>query len=286
MVSVVAPVFNNAADLPALAAEVAVALREYRAELILVDDGSTDHSWPAILNLVRQTQDLQIRGIRLARNCGQHAAILEGLKVARGGYTAVIDADLQDDPAFLPFMIARAGAGYDIVHGRRERAKLTWRPFLSLVAHALLSFASDIRLYGSVGNYKLLSRRAVDAVLAAPGSQPLLAHRLARLDLPYSYMEIKRRRRPVPGSGYTYRKALGFFFSLIYAYSDLPYYLLFLAGAGLIAAAHYFLAGMIWIAAGVACWVLGGIGFYRRRRRLKCRATTVVVVENVPDRQL
>lgn len=282
MVSVVAPVFNNAADLPALAAEIAAALREFSAELILVDDGSTDGSWPAILGLLKQAKHLRIRGIKLGRNYGQHAAILEGLRVARGDYTAVIDADLQDDPAFLPLMVARARDGYDIVHGRREGGKLTWRKFLSLVAHALLSVASDIRLYNAVGNYKLLSRRAVDAVLSAPGREPLLAHRLGQADLPYAYVEIKRRPRTVPGSGYTYGKALRLFCSLLYAYSDLPYYLLVLAGAGLCLWSHYFLAGMMWVGAGAIC--SGIIGLYGRRRRLKRQPVTVHVVENVPDR--
>src|SRR5205807_9626457 len=87
-------------------------------ELVLVDDGSPDASWPVIREL--SAVDDRVVGLRLSRNFGQHAAITAGLAASRGRWVAVMDCDLQDPPEELPRLYAKALEGYDVVLSRRE----------------------------------------------------------------------------------------------------------------------------------------------------------------------
>ena len=121
-VSVVVPVYEEAASLPELAAEIRAAMegRGLSFEVWLVDDGSVDDSWALIGRL--HAEDPRFAGVRFRRNYGKSAALAAGFARARGRYVATLDADLQDDPAELPGMIARLEAGADLVSGwKRER---------------------------------------------------------------------------------------------------------------------------------------------------------------------
>lgn len=117
--SIVSPVFNEAENLPLLHAAIArvIDAESIAAEIILVDDGSTDGSWAAIEKLV--AADSRVRGIKLAFNCGETAATDAGLRAARGTYVMTMDADLQNDPADIPQFLAALGQGWDCVCGSR-----------------------------------------------------------------------------------------------------------------------------------------------------------------------
>jgi dolichol-phosphate mannosyltransferase len=101
-ISVVSPVYGCRDCLEALVDAVRHAFDDTGLdwELILVDDRGPDHPWPVIEDLA--ARDSRVRGLRLARNHGQHLAIWAGLEEARGDWVAVIDCDLQDDPAVIP----------------------------------------------------------------------------------------------------------------------------------------------------------------------------------------
>lgn len=124
-VSICVPVYNEEANLPLLHQAICeVADPEGIAfELILVDDGSTDHSWQCIERLV--AADRRVRGIRFQFNCGETAASDAGMRHARGTYVMTMDADLQNDPRDIPAFLAAMTEGVDCVCGTRvaERAK-------------------------------------------------------------------------------------------------------------------------------------------------------------------
>ena len=122
--SVVVPVYDEAESLPALADEIRAALAGLSFEVWLVDDGSQDGSWPVIERL--QTEDARFAGVRFRRNYGKSAALAAGFQRARGRYVATLDADLQDDPAELPKMVARLEGGADLVSGWKQRRRDPW----------------------------------------------------------------------------------------------------------------------------------------------------------------
>ncbi len=116
--SIIVPVFNEADNILPLAQEVAAALAAVPSEyeLVFVDDGSTDSTWEKICAAYQQ--DPRVRGLRLARNSGQSAALWTGIQATHGSIIATLDGDLQNDPTELPSMLAEL-ARYDFVCGMR-----------------------------------------------------------------------------------------------------------------------------------------------------------------------
>ena len=126
MLSIVIPLLNEAESLPELYAEIDGVVRKHdlSAEIIFVDDGSTDDSWKTIEELAQA--DSRVSGIRFRRNFGKAAALSAGLQQARGELIVTMDADLQDDPAEIPNFLARIDEGYDVVNGWKQRRLDPW----------------------------------------------------------------------------------------------------------------------------------------------------------------
>src|SRR5207253_1494667 len=143
-------------------------------EILLVDDGSTDGSREEITRLA--AQDPQVAGILLRGNYGQHAALAAGLAAARGEAVALIDADLQNDPADLPALLEALERGHDLASGRRlERSDSLPRRLASGVVRGLIQHATGVRLEDPNSGIKALSRELVDAVNAEGDRRRYLA---------------------------------------------------------------------------------------------------------------
>jgi glycosyltransferase involved in cell wall biosynthesis len=148
-VSLVIPVYNEAENLEDLYQELfASATRLGRPfEIIFVDDGSTDGSWP-ILKAIHK-RDARVKLIRLRKNFGQTAALSAGFDFARGEIIISLDADLQNDPADIALLVGKIEEGYDIVSGWRKdrKDKLLSRRLPSAVANWLISRTTRVRLH-------------------------------------------------------------------------------------------------------------------------------------------
>jgi len=148
MLSVIIPVLDEAENLPQLYRELAdVAGTEgYQLQMIFVDDGSTDGSWPVIERLA--AEDSRVLGIRFRRNFGKAAALNAGFNAAEGDRIVTIDGDLQDDPAEIPRLLAKLDEGFDVVSGCKQvRHDPLDKVLPSRVFNWLVSNLTGVRLH-------------------------------------------------------------------------------------------------------------------------------------------
>jgi glycosyltransferase involved in cell wall biosynthesis len=115
LVSIVAPLYNEAATVSELYDQVEAALQGSRWEIVYVDDGSTDDSFAQLVDLHHEHSNVRV--VRHRRNFGKAAALSAGFAAAQGDIVVTIDADLQDDPAEIPQLLAKLDEGYDLVSG-------------------------------------------------------------------------------------------------------------------------------------------------------------------------
>jgi glycosyltransferase involved in cell wall biosynthesis len=148
VISLVIPVFNEQDSLTSLLSEIEASARaaNLEFEIIFVDDGSTDDSWPIIAELAAQNPS--VHGIRFRRNFGKAAALSAGFHAARGDIIMTLDADLQDDPAEIPRFLAALAQHRDVVSGWKRRRHDPWHKVLpSRVFNAMVSWTFGVQLH-------------------------------------------------------------------------------------------------------------------------------------------
>lgn len=167
-ISAVIPLMNEAESLEALHRELATAfdvlgLRDGEGEILFVDDGSRDGSWPIIVELGRR--DARVRGIRFRRNFGKAAALTAGFRAARGQVVLTLDGDGQDDPAEIPRFLAKLDEGLDVVSGWKRTRHDPWHKVgPSRVFNALVSWTTGCRLHDHNCGFKAYRRAVVEEV--------------------------------------------------------------------------------------------------------------------------
>jgi polyisoprenyl-phosphate glycosyltransferase len=168
LLSVVVPCLDEAPILDRVHAELVAVLRELpRAdyEVIYVDDGSTDETMRVLRDLAQS--DPHVHYLSLSRHFGKEAAMLAGLGRAGGDAVVVMDADLQHPPALIKQMVAEYENGFDQVIARRDRfGEPLGRRMSTRVYYWIAKRLADVPVRDGVGDFRLLSRRAVDALLS------------------------------------------------------------------------------------------------------------------------
>ncbi|HMO61519.1 MAG TPA: glycosyltransferase family 2 protein [Ferruginibacter sp.] len=166
-ISIVIPLFNEAESLPELAAwiERVMAANRYRYEVIMIDDGSNDGSWPVIEKL--GAANPCIKGIKFQRNYGKSAALNEGFKAAEGNVVITMDADMQDSPDEIPELYRMiTEQGYDLVSGWKKKRydnKLT-KNLPSKLFNATASKVSGIKLHDFNCGLKAYKNKVVKSI--------------------------------------------------------------------------------------------------------------------------
>ncbi len=160
--SVVSPIFNERESIPLLYEAVKKALSEIKDwELILVDDGSTDASYDELIKIA-EADPIHVRLIQLRRNFGQTAAIAAGVDHAQGELIVLIDADMQNDPADIPMMIAKLNEGYDVVSGwRKSRQDNASRRLPSKIANWIIGKVTGVPLHDYGCTLKVYRREVI-----------------------------------------------------------------------------------------------------------------------------
>jgi glycosyltransferase involved in cell wall biosynthesis len=222
--SVVVPVYNEDAVLPEFHRRLAVVLDllPALAEVIYVNDGSQDASL-ALLHGLRNA-DARVAVVNLSRNFGKEIAMSAGLDHAQGDAVIVVDADLQDPPELIPDMIRAWREGFDVVLMRRKsRAQESW--FKKATARAFyraIGRMGTIDIPENVGDFRLLSRRAVEAVRRFPERSRFMKGLFAWIGFPTREIEYDREGRHAGVTKWNYWRLWNFALEGITSFSAVP----------------------------------------------------------------
>jgi polyisoprenyl-phosphate glycosyltransferase len=250
--AIVVPCYNEEAVLPETARRLLALLAELRTKgtvaadsaVYFVDDGSRDATWQLIEALA--AGGTQVRGIKLSRNCGHQNALMAGLFSVPGDTVISIDADLQDDPQAIPAMLAAHQAGADVVYGvRRRRDADTYFKRLSARAYYWLLARLGVEIVSNHADYRLLSRRALDALAQYGERNMFLRGIVPQLGFNSAVVYFDRAERFAGESKYPFRKMLAFALEGVTSFSVAPLRAITVLGLGV---------SILSLAGG--CWVL------------------------------
>ena len=224
MLSAVIPCYNEALVLDALLDRLIPVLENCDSpyEVVLVDDGSSDPTWDRMLTL--QGQFPCLRCVKLSRNFGHQQALSAGLDLARGDFVVVLDADLQDPPEVVPQMLELARQGYDVVYGQRQ-GRLGETAFKRQSASAfyrLMNRLVERPMPEDSGDFRLLSRRALEALKALPEYHRFLRGMVSWIGFRQVALPYRREARHAGQTKYPLGKMFAFATDAITSFSVVP----------------------------------------------------------------
>ncbi len=191
-------------------------------EIVYVDDGSAD-STPEVLREL-QSNDVRIRVVRLSRNFGHQIAITAGLEHASGDAVVIIDADLQDPPEVILEFLAKWQDGYDVVYGvRAEReGETAFKLWTAKFFYRFISRLSDTRIPLDTGDFRLMDRRVVDALLSMPERDRFVRGMVSWLGFSQTAVAYRRAPRVAGVTKFSLFKMVRFALDGIFSFSILP----------------------------------------------------------------
>ncbi len=222
-VSVVVPVFNSGSTLRILCERLMCVLGGVkRLEIILVDDGSTDES-ATVCAEIHADYPRVVQFICLARNFGEHSALLTGLREVRGDYCVLMDDDLQNPPEEVPVLLRQVAFGYDVVYSQPTRR---CHPWFRRVGSALHNWIANFLLQKPKGLYlssfKVLSASVVSQICSYHGPEPYLDALIFRATSNVGTIEARHEARARGCSGYSFPKLIGLWWRLVSGFSNWP----------------------------------------------------------------
>ena len=285
-ISVIVPVYNSQETLRLLLARLVPILEKLTAhhEIILVNDGSRDDSWPVIEKLSGDYPT--VVGFDMMRNYGQHNALLCGIRAARFDKIVTLDDDLQNPPEEVPALLAKLDEGYDVVYGKPEAMTHgLWRNLASKITKAVLQKAMGADTAGNISAFRVFRTvvRGAFSTYRSPfvSIDVLLTWGTTR----FTAIAVKHEPRTVGVSNYTLRKLFVHALNMVTGFSTWPLqlasmigFLFTLIGLGILlfviamrlfhgvaAPGFAFLASVIALFSGAQLFALGIIGEYLAR---------------------
>lgn len=249
--AIVVPCYNEASVLEKTTEHLLAVLDDMQvligpnSRILYVDDGSKDDTWDIIKQ--QHEADSRVTGISLAHNSGHQNALVAGLETAVriSDFIVTIDADLQDDESVIPSMVSLALEGNDIVYGvRSSRATDTWFKRTTAQAFYRLMSGMGVQTVYNHADFRLMSRRAVEALLGYEERNLFLRGLVPLLGFRQAQVEYARRVRLAGESKYPFGKMLGLAFDGVTSFSMKPVHLVLWIGIA-------FLLASI----GIALWV-------------------------------
>ena len=284
--SIVSPVYMAESTVRPLVEKLVAVLDDFDCanyEIVLVEDGSTDGSWPQICSMVEEFP--QVVPVRLSRNFGQHNAIAAGLDITRGDVVVVMDCDLQDRPEEIPKLVSTLAHDpkVECVIGLREsRQDPLLKRLSSYLFYACLNILTGMRLDSRAANFGAYSRKLINEVinLREPNrSFPFFIHWVG---FEKKYINVKHAKRHSGKTSYSFYKLMRLAANISMGVSDRPMHIVMGMGAFLSTSAFLFgiwllyryAAGQIsepgyasiilsvWFFSGVIVLFLGFVGIY------------------------
>jgi len=264
MISVVVPCYNEAQVLQSTFESLVDAAAEWDEpmELLLVDDGSTDETWPMIQWL--SACDPRVRGLQLSRNFGHQAAVGAGLEAARGDAMVVIDADLQDPPSLIKEFIAKWQEGYEVVYGQRtaHRNISVFKRHTASLFYEVFQRMCSVWMPRDVGDFCLMDARVVRHLLGMREHALFWRGLRCWAGFKHTGVPFTRSGRAAGQTKYTLRKMLRFAANGLLSFSSVPlhfpaYFGAFVLVATLLAGGSSLASWLLWPAAG--CWLSPGV---------------------------
>jgi polyisoprenyl-phosphate glycosyltransferase len=250
LVSIVAPCHNEEAVVAHFHEEVQKVAEEllplgHDTEFVYVDDGSRDRTL-AVLQRLAQA-DKRVRYVSFSRNFGKEAALLAGLRHATGDAVVVMDADLQHPPELVARMVRLREQGHDQVIARRtRRGERIARTVTARLYYRLVNRLVDVELVDGAGDFRLLSRRVVDAVLSLTEYNRFSKGLFAWVGFPATAFEYENQVREHGHSSWSFRSLLDHALDGLFSFNNRP----------LRAALHLGL-GLLLCASGYTAWIVG-----------------------------
>src|SRR5579875_2557786 len=222
LLSVVAPVFNEAELIETFVERTRSALADYPFELVLVNDGSKDGT-AEILDRIA-AEDGRVRVIHLSRNFGHQAALTAGLEHALGNVVVMLDSDLQDPPELIPTMVARWQEGADVVYAvrRRREGETAFKLATASFFYRLFNKLTQVDLEPDSGDFRLLDRRALEALLAMRERARFLRGMTVWIGFTQTAVPYERSPRHAGETKYTLRRMVRFSLDAIASFSHVP----------------------------------------------------------------
>ena len=289
-ISAVVPVYRSQAMLPELHRRLVAALEQIGRpfEILLVEDCGGDDSWSVIEQLA--AADPRVRGLRLARNYGQHNALLCGIRAARGELVVTLDDDLQNPPEEIHRLLARLDEGYDVVYGSPQAETHGFlRDQASRITKLALQGAMGVESASKVSAFRVFRTRLRDAFAAYRSPSVNIDVLLTWGTTRFGSVLVRQDERAVGDSGYTLRKLINHAVNMMTGFSVLPlqvasvlglafgsmgflvllYVLLRYLVDGSAVPGFPFLASIIAIFSGVQLFALGIFGEYLARMHFR-----------------
>ena len=225
LVSMVVPVYNESPVIPAFYERASAALAGLAGcdyEILFVDDGSRDDSYRQLAAYA--AADPHVRVVKFSRNFGHQIAITAGIDHARGDCVVVIDADLQDPPEVVRSMIEQWRQGFDVVYGvRSERdGETVMKLMTATLFYRLLRRLTPVQIPENVGDFRLMSRRAVDELRRLREKDRFVRGLVSWIGFRQTGVTYSRDKRYAGETKYPYRKMIKFAFDGITSFSTAP----------------------------------------------------------------
>jgi dolichol-phosphate mannosyltransferase len=226
MLSIVVPCFNEEACLTMLHERLTATARGAAGadyELVLINDGSRDKSWEIMRR--RAATDPHLVAVNLSRNHGHQLALTAGLDLCQGDRILIIDADLQDPPELLPAMLKiMRESEADVVYGVRKsrRGETAFKRATAHGFYRLLSRATEVDIPLDAGDFRLVSRRALDALLAMPEQARFIRGMVAWIGFKQVAFPYDREERYAGETKYPLRKMVRFALDALTGFSSAP----------------------------------------------------------------
>jgi glycosyltransferase involved in cell wall biosynthesis len=229
--SIVIPLFNAALTLPALYQELSALEILGGLELILVNDGSHDETEAIALELIRESR-VPITFLSLSRNFGEHNAVLAGLRASSGRYVITMDDDLQNPPSEVLKLLGIAESEQrDVVYATYERKEHAWwRNLGSTFTNFIADYVVDKPKKLYLSSFRCITRLVADEVAKSRNPHPYIDGLIFQITQNAGVARVRHVEREQGRSGYTLRKLVRLWMSMLVNFSVLPLRLMTLAG--------------------------------------------------------